>query len=130
MELVQQLMKSLDLNEQQAKGGIGALLYIVKDHVAHSSFHEIKTLLPEAEAWMRLSPEGGEGFIGLLDGIFGSVAGGKLDAFARMGGHFQSLGISPTMVKPFTGIVLAYMCERLPAGGRNQVTKLNDALMA
>lgn len=130
MELIQRLVTQLKVNEGQAKGGVGALLFVIRDQVAPQTFDAVKTLLPEAEAWMQLSPEGSEGAMGMLDGIFGKLAGGKLDAFARLGGHFQSLGISPTMVKPFAETVLTDLRDRLPTGARDQVAKLHDALMA
>lgn len=127
MELVQQLMSELKVNERQAKGGVGALLFIVHDQVGAQTFDEVRHLFPEADAWMELSPEGQSGVIGMLDGIFGSVAGNKLDTFARLGGHFQSLGISPKMVKPFSLKVLTYLRDHLDNGARNQVSKVLEA---
>lgn len=130
MELIDQLVGQFKVNKHQAQGGVGALLYVVREHVAPVTFDEVRKILPDADAWMKSSPEGGEGIIGMLDGIFGSVAGGKLDAFARIGGHFQSLGISPKMVRPFTELVLSYLRDSLDIGPRSQIEKLRVALVA
>ncbi|MGL1832110.1 DUF2780 domain-containing protein [Rhodocyclaceae bacterium SMB388] len=130
MELIQRLVSELKVNEGQAKGGVGALLFVIRDQVAPQTFDAVNVLLPDAQAWMELSPERSEGAMGILDGIFGNVAGGKLDAFARLGGHFQSLGISPAMVKPFVETVLSDLRDRLPTGARDQIAKLHDVLMA
>ncbi|HRP96352.1 MAG TPA: DUF2780 domain-containing protein [Rhodocyclaceae bacterium] len=124
MDLIQQLMTQMKVNERQAKGGIGALLYIVKDQVSPDTFDAVRKLLPEADAWMKISPEGSEGIITLLDGVFGRVAGSKLDTFARLGGHFQSLGVAPSMVKPFSQTVLTYLRDNLQHGARNQIANL------
>lgn len=130
MELIDRLTSELKVNARQAEGGVGALMYVVKDQCAAETFDAVRALLPDVDNWMRASPEqGGTGVIGLLDGIFGQVPGSRLDAFARLGGHFQSLGVSPTVVKPFSEMVLAWLQEKLEGGPRNQISALHDKFM-
>jgi hypothetical protein len=130
MELIDRLTSELKVNARQAEGGIGALMYVVKDQCAAETFTAIQQVIPSVDDWMRASPEqGGTGVIGLLDGIFGQVPGGRLDAFARLGGHFQSLGMSPTIVKPFCEQTLAWLQARIEDGPRNQIEKLHEMFM-
>ncbi len=130
MELIERLSGELKVNARQAEGGVGALMHVVKDQCAAETFDAIKQLLPAVDDWMRASPEqGGAGVIGLLDGIFGQIPGSRLDTFARLGGHFQSLGMSPAIVKPFSEQALAWLQERLDGGPRNQVANLHEKFM-
>lgn len=130
MEIIERLTSELKVNARQAEGGIGALMYVIKDQCAPETFDAIHQVLPAVDDWMRASPEqGGTGVIGLLDGIFSQVPGGRLDAFARLGGHFQSLGMSPTIVKPFCEQVLSWLQGRLEDGPRNQIEKLHGMFM-
>lgn len=130
MELIERLTADLKVNIRQAEGGVGALLHVVKDQCAAETFDAIRVLLPDTEAWMRSSPEQtGSGVMGMLDGIFGQVPGSRLDTFARLGGHFQSLGMSPAMVKPFCETALAWLQANLQNGPRNQIESLHEKFM-
>lgn len=130
MELIDRLTSDLKVNARQAEGGVGALMHVVKEQCAAETFDAIRNLLPAVDDWMRASPEqGGTGVIGLLDGIFGQVPGSRLDAFARLGGHFQSLGMSPAIVKPFCEQVLAWLQAHLEDGPRNQITTIHEKFM-
>lgn len=124
MDLVRELIDGLKLSERQAKGGVGALLYVIRDQVSPGIFHEVLELFPEAEAWMKLSPEGGNGFFGTLDAVFRNIAGGNLEAAARLGGHFRSLGVDASMARPFAEQVLEYLQARLKGRARDNMAAL------
>ncbi len=124
MELVRQLTNELKVNERQAKGGIGALLYLIRDQVSPGIFHEVLEVLPEGGEWMKLSPEGGDGFFGALDQVFRNIARGDLEAAARLGGHFQSLGIDAGMAGPFAERVLGFLESRLKGRASDEMGAL------
>jgi len=130
MELIDKLRKDLGVNERQAQGGVGAVLYVIKDHLSSEDFEEILHMMPESEGWMKLSPEGEPGFFGVLDNVFKSVAGGSLEVGARLGGHFHSLGISTKLVGPFLKHVFAYLEENLDGKAQREVSKLSKVVKA
>lgn len=114
MELIQTIRKEFGLNERQAQGAVGSVLYIVKDGITKQSFDELLRAVPEGEGWMKLTPEGSAGFFGVLDNVFKSVAGGTLDIGARLGGHFHSLGISTRLAAPVAQVVIQHLAEHVP----------------
>lgn len=114
MELIDTIRQDFGLNERQAQGAVGAVLYIVKDGISKEGFDELLRAVPEGEGWMKLTPEGAAGFFGVLDNVFKSVAGGTLDVGARLGGHFHSLGISTRLAAPVAQVVMQYLGEHVP----------------
>jgi hypothetical protein len=124
MELIDGLIDEFKLNERQAKGGVGALLHVIRDQVSPGIFHEVVALVPESDDWMRLSPEGGNGFFGALDAVFSRIAGGNLEAAARLGGHFPSLGIDTSVARPFAERMLGYFHANLKGRARSDIAEL------
>lgn len=122
MELIEALKKEWGVNERQAKGGVGAVLYVVRDRVSRNAFREVSDVLPDARAWMAISPEGdADGERGVVDEIFRTAVGDELTPEARMHGHFHSLGIGRSLVEPFTKQVLVYLEAHLSGDSKAQV---------
>ena len=86
MELVQQLIQSLGVNEDQAKGGAGLLLKLAREKLGGGDFAKVAQALPEAENLIQEAPEAG-GLAGAVKGLAAAsgarvVGVGSLEALA------------------------------------------------
>ena len=75
MELVQQLLGSLDINEEQAKGGAGLLFKLVQDKLSPGEFDQVARTVPEVGELMDSAPESGGGLMGALGGLASAFSG-------------------------------------------------------
>ena len=90
-KIVPELMKKLNLTEEQAKGGLGVLLKFCQDKLEPKHFEKITSLIgPSWEDMIKLAPEAKAGMMGKISG-FASVFGEKaaqLGAMANLAGNF------------------------------------------
>ena len=118
MELIQQLVTSLGVNEDQAKGGAGLLFNLAKDKLGSGDFQKLTNEIPGIQDLLAASPtseatpeSGGGGLMGALGGAASSL-GGKMEGLgdlANLAGGFSQLGLSSDMVGKFVPIVLSFV---------------------
>lgn len=122
MELVQQLVNSLGVNEEQAKGGAGLLFNLAKEKLDASEFQQIADKVPGLSTLLGAAPEpaapasAGGGMMGALGGAaaaFGaSGLGDKLGGLgnlANLVSGFSKLGLSSDMIGKFVPVVLSFV---------------------
>lgn len=112
MELVQQLMGSLNVQEDQAKGGAGMLFQLAKDKLGDEQFAQLAQNVPGLDGMLEAAPETGGGVAGALGGLAGSLGGGKMESLgnlAQLAGGFSKLGMDQGMVGKFIPIVLSFV---------------------
>jgi len=97
MELVQQLVSSTGVSEQQAEGGAGLIMGLLKDQLASGDFSQLADAVPEANGLIDSAPSGG-GMGGLLGGVAGALGGGELGNLAKLAGGFSDLGLDSGMI--------------------------------
>ena len=122
MELIQQLVSSLGVNENQAKGGAGLLFNLAKEKLGAGDFQQITDKIPGISNLLGAAPEpstaasaGG----GLMDALGGAAAalgagglGDKMEGLgnlANLASGFSQLGLSSDMIGKFVPIVLSFV---------------------
>ena len=111
MELVQQLVSSTGVSEQQAEGGAGLIMGLLKDQLASGDFSQLADAVPEANGLIDSAPSGG-GMGGLLGGVAGALGGGELGNLAKLAGGFSDLGLDSGMIAKFIPVVLSFIQDK------------------
>ncbi len=122
MELIQQLVSSLGINEDQAKGGAGLLFNLAKEKLGAGDFQQIADKIPGVSDLLGAAPapsaaaSAGGGMMGALGGAAAALgAGGLGDKLGGLGdlaslaSGFSQLGLSSEMVGKFAPIVLSFV---------------------
>lgn len=128
-ELIAQLVKQLNISEEQAAGGAGALFKLVKDQLEASDFAKLTAAVSGIEGLIGKAPAAG-GTASMLGG-FGSMFGGAAGSAAALGSAasaFKSLGLNSDMIMQFTPIVLAFVQKEGGAAVAPIVQKVMDKL--
>ena len=126
MELVEQLVKSLGVNEGAAKGGAGLIFKMAKEKLGTGDFGKVASALPGINDLMKSAPESGGvlGGIGKLASGLGGGAG-QLGNLASLAGGFSKLGLDSGMIGKFIPIILAFAQSK---GGNVVKSLLQKAL--
>lgn len=122
MELIEQLVSSLNINEGQAKGGAGLLFNLAKDKLGAGEFQQLADRVPEVKNLLGAAPapstaaSAGGGMMGALGGLASSLGAGGLgekmgglENLANLASGFSQLGLSPDMIGKFLPIVLSFV---------------------
>jgi len=122
MELIQQLVSSLGVNEDQAKGGAGLLFNLAKDKLGAGDFQQLTDKIPGVSDLLGAAPapstaaSAGGGMMGALGGIASSLGAGGLGDkmgglgdLANLASGFSQLGLSSDMVGKFVPVVLSFV---------------------
>jgi hypothetical protein len=120
MELIQQLVRSLGVNEDQAKGGAGLLFNLAKDKLDAGEFQQLADKIPDDLLGAAPAPSAGAsaggGMMGALGGVASSLGAGGLGDklgglgnLANLASGFSQLGLSSDMVGKFVPVVLSFV---------------------
>ena len=122
MELIQQLVSSLGVNEDQAKGGAGLLFNLAKDKLGAGDFQQITDKIPGISDLLGAAPtpsttaSAGDSVMGALGSAAAALgAGGLGDKLGGLGNlaslasGFSQLGLSSDMVGKFAPVVLSFV---------------------
>jgi len=122
MELIQQLVSSLGINEDQAKGGAGLLFNLAKDKLGAGDFQQLTDKIPGISDLLGSAPapsaaaSASGGMMGALGGVAASLgAGGLGDKLGGLGNlatlasGFSQLGLSSDMLGKFVPVVLSFV---------------------
>lgn len=112
--IVQELMKKLNLTEEQAKGGLGLLLKFCQEKLDKQNFSKITELV--GHNWQELikSAPDASAVMGKLSG-FASVFGEKaaqLGSMASFASGFKKLNIDITKIQQFIDVTLDTLQEK------------------
>lgn len=104
--LVQTLSKQLNVTDEQAAGGAGAIFQYAKTALPGDDYGKIEKAVPEAADLVKKAPpaDSATSAVGGMLGKTGSTAAG----LANLGSSFEKLGLSKDMVGKFTPIVVNY----------------------
>ena len=110
--LVDMLSSSLNVNADQASGGMGAIFNYVKNNVSSEEFSQLAKSLPGVEGLVGQMPdisklETGEGISGLLDKA--SEYSESLKSINDVKKQFEALGLKPEMIADFIASAKAYL---------------------
>jgi hypothetical protein len=108
--LVQTLSKQLNVNEDQAAGGAGAIFQYAKGALSGDDYGKVVKAVPEAAELEKKAPatDSATSAVGGMLGKTGSNAAG----LANLTSSFEKLGLSSDMVGKFTPIVVNYVEQK------------------
>ncbi len=110
--LVDMLTSSLNVNTDQASGGMGAIFNYVKNNVSAEQFSQLAKSVPGVEGLMSDMPDisklsSGEGLGGLLDKA--SEYSDSLKSINDVKKQFEALGLKPEMISDFVSTAQSYL---------------------
>ena len=108
--LVQTLSKQLNVSEDQAAGGAGAIFEYAKGSLSADDYGKVVKAVPEATELEKKAPatDSTASAAGSMLGKTGSSAAG----LASLTSSFDKLGLSSDMVGKFTPIVVNYVEQK------------------
>lgn len=112
--LVDMLTSSLEVNADQAAGGMGSIFNYVKDNVSAEQFNTLAKSIPGVEGLVDQMPDisqlnsgSSEGFGGLLDKA--SQYSDSLKSVNDIKKQFEALGLKPEMITSFISTAQSYL---------------------
>jgi hypothetical protein len=121
-------MNTLNVSEDQAKGGAGAVFSAAETNMSPQEFSTVSKALPGIESLMAAAPMIGKmggsslgGASSMLGGLSGSA--GAMTGLVQV---FSQLGLGSGMVAKFTDIILQFAGSE---GGQEVMNLLKNALM-
>jgi len=110
--LISMLTSSLNVNADQATGGMGAIFNYVKSNVSTEQFSQLSKSLPGVDSLVSQMPDisklsSGEGLSGLLDKA--AQYSDSLKSINDVKKQFEALGLKPEMVKSFVTSAKSYL---------------------
>jgi hypothetical protein len=109
IELIQQLVSSTGVNQQQAEGGAGLIFGLVKERLSSGDFSKVADAVPGVEGLIDSAPSSGGGLGGLLGGVASAMGAGDLGNLASLAEGFSKLDLDAGMVGKFIPVVLSYL---------------------
>ncbi|HMO02980.1 MAG TPA: DUF2780 domain-containing protein [Kiritimatiellia bacterium] len=125
MDLIQQIVNTVGVNEQQAKGGAGLLFKLAQDKLAAGDFAKLSQALPEVVSLITSAPPASGG--GLLGSLAGALGGGSLGGLASLAGALTSLKLDPQTISQFVPVILDVVKQK---GGPELAAMLGKLLPA
>lgn len=129
MDLINQLVSSLGVSEEQAKGGAGMLFKLAQDKLSDREFAQIANHVSGVDDMIAAAPVadsgGGMGAVGGMLSSFGAKSG-DLGALASLAGGFDRLGLDSGMIGKFVPVVLDFVRNR----GGESVAKLLQGVVS
>lgn len=110
-ELIQQLMKSVGLDMNQAQGAAGLVFKTLKEKLDGGQFSQLKDKLPDVDSLISLAPKVG-GLGGLLGGLAGKLGGDSLGKLASLAGGLKDLNIDFSKMDDILANVLSFVKEK------------------
>ncbi len=112
-ELFGLLTSQLGVNDNQAKGGVGAILNLAKEKLADGDFSQITQALGgDVTEAMNAAPKAEAGGVGGMLGAATSALGidlGGLGKLASLASAFKTLGLDADMIGKFAPIVMEFV---------------------
>ena len=108
--LVQTLAKQLNITDEQAAGGAGAIFNYAQGALPKDDYGKIANAVPEAAELIKKAPPSDT-----ASDVAGSAlgkAGGTAAGLAGLGSSFEKLGLKSDMVGKFTPIVVDYVDKK------------------
>lgn len=102
-DLINQIMKGADVNEDQAKGGAGALFEMAKGKMDKLDFDKVSDVVPNMGGMLDAIPA-----LGQKKSMLGTTAI-ALTGMPKVVAVFDKLGISQDKVSLFTPIIVKYV---------------------
>ena len=106
-ELINSLTKGLEITDEQAKGGAGALFNYAQENLTKDEFEQVASAVPDMSGYLDAIPALGGNNTGMLGKATQSLVG-----MPAVTAAFDKLGLSQEMVGMFTPILIDYVDEK------------------
>ena len=112
--LTDTLVKKLNISNEQAQGGAGALFQLAKSKLDAGQFAELSKAVPEMDSLLSAVPKQS----GALSGLAGNASSALGEAnnpygnLAGLAATFQALNLSPDKVDEFVPVVVDYVSAK------------------
>lgn len=106
MDLVSMLVDQLGVNENQAKGGAGALFKLAQEKLSGGEFDQIAQAVPGLADMISAAPEAKSG--GVM-GMLGGLLGGKAGSLASLASVFSQLDLDANSIGKFVPVILDFV---------------------
>jgi hypothetical protein len=129
MDLINQLVSTLGVSEEQAKGGAGMLFKLAQDKLSGDEFAQIADKVSGLDDMISAAPDAaGGGLMGAVGGLMSKMGGGSsgLGALASLAGGFDKLGLDGDMIGKFVPVVLEFVRNQ----GGNSVANLLQGVLS
>ncbi|MCU0760256.1 MAG: DUF2780 domain-containing protein [Steroidobacteraceae bacterium] len=125
-ELVELLVKTVGVDERQARGGAGVLLKAARDKLGPQEFGTMLGNLPGLDELIRQAPQPG-GLGKLFGGLASTVGGGQGALVAGIVSGFGSLGLGTDHARRMAPVIMEFVRARV---GTETADRLEKALRA
>ncbi len=113
LELIQQLVAGTGVTQQQAEGGAGLLMKLVKDKLSTGDFAHVAEAVPGVQNLIDAAPNPESGGLGgLLGGAISALTGQELGSLASLASGFSKLDLDAGMLGKFIPILLSFLQSR------------------
>ena len=112
--LTETLVKKLNISNEQAQGGAGALFQLAKSKLDAGQFAELSKAVPEMDSLLSAAPKQS----GALSGLAGDASSALGEAnnpygnLAGLASSFKMLNLSPDRVDEFVPVVVDYVSTK------------------
>ena len=135
-DIIKTLAGQLGLSTEQAAGGAGAVINLIKDGIDAEDFKKLASMVPEVSGWMKAAPKAGAAagaaaagaggglleqagdLLGALTGGGGGGAGGVLGSLGDLSvlmSALGKLGIDPETAAKFVPTLLQFLHSKAGA---------------
>lgn len=133
MDLITKLTSELNIDEAQAKGGVGSILKMAKDKLDGGDFSKlagvfggdsgVSNLLSAAPSGE--SAEGGSGMMGMLGSAVSALGANNLGDMASLAGNLKGLNMDMGTITKFAPMVMEWVKSE---GGEEVMNLLKKAI--
>ncbi len=128
MDLIGTLKGQLGVSDDQARGGLGALLRVAREKLGQGDFARVEHQVPGASQMADAAPqpEGGGGLTGALGSLAGALGGGSAGGLGKLAGlaaTFSKLGLDPSMIGKFVPLILSFVQSKGGEGAMQLLAK-------
>ena len=106
-DLIKLLTTELDITDDQAKGGTGALFNYAKESLSKEEFGQVSDVVPDMGGYLDAIPSLGGKSTGMLGSVTEALVG-----MPAVTAAFDKLGLSQEMVGMFTPLLVNYVDKK------------------
>lgn len=120
MDLINMISQQLNISEDQAKGGAGALFGLAQQALGSDDFGKVKEAIPQVQEFMNAAPNAG-----LLGNVLGNLTsslgsgGSGLGGLAKVSSQFAKLDLGTDTISKFVPIILSFAQAKGGEGLKN-----------
>ncbi len=118
-EILKILAQHLNISEDTARKGLGAVMVFLKDHLPAGVAGQLQQALPGSDGLAshfeeNKDPESSGGLLGMVSGLAGKVLGGQAGEASKLTALLGQAGLSMDQITKFLPKALELLKDRVP----------------